>query len=713
MKKLNVLTRMLLLVALLVGSVSNVWADDVVTWEKTAPTSLVTGDIVLVVDQTNSVALPHNNGTSSSPGKVSVTLNGDKTEVTNPTVTNIQWTVTATGTGDSRTYKLSKDADNHLYVTASNTGVRVGSGDRNTFLITAGGDNDGYYLNNTATESNKSVTRYIGYYNSNSDWRCYTSINNNIKGNNIAFYKKVVETSTESKASAPVFSLASNNYIYGTTFTITSTNAEEIRYTTDGSTPSKSVGTVYSGPISIEGAMTVKAVAIDDEGVATAVVTRTYGVKDPDAPTFSVGAGIVSQGTTVTIEVEDLCVISYTTDGSDPSSSATATLTESNTEDVVVNATMNIRAIAIDDNATEGEEASASYTVLSANIMSEEKTSFSTTSGTIDSDITFASNTGGASTDPANYNNGIRLYQKGGTNTYGGYITLTAPTGFTIKLVQITSTNTYATTVTYTEGNSTDVTENDSYSLAKSSTYTINTNNNQVNIFNLGTGSNGRLEIGAIKVYYVGSGSATLAAACNDGEPTPTYYGTYSNSHAFVVPEGLVVSEIGITGETLNVKAYETGDVVPANTGVMISSATSGAHDITFTGREGTSVLDTDNCLYASGDSDIDADGMETAAAGCKYYRLTMHNGTDLGFYWGAENGAAFGLAANKAFLAIPNALAKEGFTMFDFNKNETDGIKTVEKNIENGVRYNLAGQKVGADYKGIVIVNGKKMLNK
>ena len=30
-----------------------------------------------------------------------------------------------------------------------------------------------------------------------------------------------------------------------------------------------------------------------------------------------------------------------------------------------------------------------------------------------------------------------------------------------------------------------------------------------------------------------------------------------------------------------------------------------------------------------------------------------------------------------------------------------------------NGVRYNLSGQKVNADYKGIVIVDGKKMLKK
>lgn len=37
--------------------------------------------------------------------------------------------------------------------------------------------------------------------------------------------------------------------------------------------------------------------------------------------------------------------------------------------------------------------------------------------------------------------------------------------------------------------------------------------------------------------------------------------------------------------------------------------------------------------------------------------------------------------------------------------------IKTVE--AQNGAIYNLAGQKVSADYKGVVIINGKKVLNK
>ncbi len=42
-----------------------------------------------------------------------------------------------------------------------------------------------------------------------------------------------------------------------------------------------------------------------------------------------------------------------------------------------------------------------------------------------------------------------------------------------------------------------------------------------------------------------------------------------------------------------------------------------------------------------------------------------------------------------------------------------TTGIETVKAAEAEGVKYNMAGQKVGADYKGVVIMNGKKMVNK
>ena len=56
--------------------------------------------------------------------------------------------------------------------------------------------------------------------------------------------------------------------------------------------------------------------------------------------------------------------------------------------------------------------------------------------------------------------------------------------------------------------------------------------------------------------------------------------------------------------------------------------------------------------------------------------------------------------------------------TSHEFTGNSVDIVVTGITNInaakaENAVRYNLAGQKVNAGYKGVVIMNGKKMLNK
>ncbi len=52
----------------------------------------------------------------------------------------------------------------------------------------------------------------------------------------------------------------------------------------------------------------------------------------------------------------------------------------------------------------------------------------------------------------------------------------------------------------------------------------------------------------------------------------------------------------------------------------------------------------------------------------------------------------------------------------YDNYEKEVDGILSIENGegrMENYDYYNLAGQKVGADYKGIVVVNGKKVIKK
>lgn len=206
----------------------------------------------------------------------------------------------------------------------------------------------------------------------------------------------------------------------------------------------------------------------------------------------------------------------------------------------------------------------------------------------------------------------------------------------------------------------------------------------------------------------------TLAEACTDGNGM--YYGTYSNSKAFVVPGDMVVSEISVIDNKLLVDSYSTGAVVPANTGVMVSSMTAGDHEVTLSEKAGTSVLGEGNMLRPTGDNGITASEMAEKDADCKFYRLTMHKGTTLGYFWGAAEGAAFDVAANKAYLAVPAAQAAK-VAGFAIDGGGTTAIESIENGNGSEVSrkvYNLQGQRVsGALPKGLYIIDGRKVIVK
>ena len=191
----------------------------------------------------------------------------------------------------------------------------------------------------------------------------------------------------------------------------------------------------------------------------------------------------------------------------------------------------------------------------------------------------------------------------------------------------------------------------------------------------------------------------TLNAACTDGEMV---YGTFSSSKAFKVPNDIIVSEIMVENGKLVVTNYASGAIVPANTGVMVSAMEGGDYTVALSSEEGISVLGTDNMLKP---------GSEAMSGDCKFYRLTMHGGKTLGFFWGAAEGAAFSIAADKAYLAVPTTMAAniQGFT---FSDTET-GINGINAAEGKQAIYNLQGQRVGKATKGIYIVNGKKVIIK
>lgn len=195
------------------------------------------------------------------------------------------------------------------------------------------------------------------------------------------------------------------------------------------------------------------------------------------------------------------------------------------------------------------------------------------------------------------------------------------------------------------------------------------------------------------------------------------YYGTYSNSKAFKVSEGLNVAKVSIDeNNKLIVTTYGTGTIVPANTGVMVSAEKPDNYSVELLDEDGNPDLKTGNMLRPTGDNGIAAADMAANDANCKYYRLTMHNKETIGFFWGAAEGAAFNLAANKAYLAVPVEQAAK-IAGFNIGGGSTTSIAGITAGAgADGERkvYNLQGQRVsGALAKGLYIIDGKKVIIK
>ena len=71
-----------------------------------------------------------------------------------------------------------------------------------------------------------------------------------------------------------------------------------------------------------------------------------------------------------------------------------------------------------------------------------------------------------------------------------------------------------------------------------------------------------------------------------------------------------------------------------------------------------------------------------------------------------------FNVTAGKTYRVFV-AGSKLGFYGFEFAEGSATGINNVKAEKSNGVVYNLAGQKVANDFKGVVIKDGKKMIQK
>jgi len=163
-------------------------------------------------------------------------------------------------------------------------------------------------------------------------------------------------------AATPAFSPAAGTYASAQTVTISDTTAGAvIYYTTNGTTPTITSSSVYSGPITVSATQTVKAIAAAPGFSNSAVGSAAYTINLQTAatPAFSPAAGTYTSAQTVTIsDTTTGAKIYYTTDGTTPTTSSTLYSSA-----ITVSATKTLKAIATATGFSTSAVGSAAYTI--------------------------------------------------------------------------------------------------------------------------------------------------------------------------------------------------------------------------------------------------------------------------------------------------------------------------------------------------------------
>ena len=216
-------------------------------------------------------------------------------------------------------------------------------------------------------------------------------------------------------------------------------------------------------------------------------------------------------------------------------------------------------------------------------------------------------------------------------------------------------------------------------------------------------------EVEANKSYYIFcTGSKlmiygyqfTVATASSSEKVTIGEAGFATHASKFAVDysnrtDGLEAYAVKYANGTLTYNKID--GIVPAKTAVLLSGE---AKEYTLAAAGGAATtVDTDLKV---------ADG-ETQGDG-NIYCLAKKASNGVGFYQVAPTVT---IPANKAYLEI-NAANSAKYYSIGIGGNTT-GIQAIQQNSvkADGIMYSLSGQRVGKDYKGIVICNGKKIIKK
>lgn len=190
----------------------------------------------------------------------------------------------------------------------------------------------------------------------------------------VVILKEVAKRETVSNPKIVASGANANGAFAGsTTVTITcDTVAASIYYTTDGSEPSAENGTLYNSAIDVTNSVTIKAIALKDGCVPSAVVTKKLtNTSCVEIPVLSVPAG--DFWNTITVFVTGAtsgATYYYTTDGTEPSSSSSKYAASTG---IKIDATTTLKVVGTKSGLANSSVVSAEYTKQAAQSYTENK----------------------------------------------------------------------------------------------------------------------------------------------------------------------------------------------------------------------------------------------------------------------------------------------------------------------------------------------------
>ena len=174
-----------------------------------------------------------------------------------------------------------------------------------------------------------------------------------------AIAEVVADVTTFKTVANVTFSPVAGAVLIGSTVALATATANAvIYYTTDGSTPDNT-DNLYTTPIVVNGAQTIKVIAYKDYQNASTTQSAAYTISQVATPTADPVAGEVADDSTVALaSATSGATIFYTVNGDTPTNASTPY-----TEPITITDAVTIKAIAYKTHYTPSAVLTAAYTI--------------------------------------------------------------------------------------------------------------------------------------------------------------------------------------------------------------------------------------------------------------------------------------------------------------------------------------------------------------